>query len=150
MELAKELKMPCFVGIAGAIMLIISPFVTWLTSAALGDTMTGLNVLTDGDIKYGFSVVIAIIVAIIAIMVMIVPLFIVGSDVQRAYDILAVVLIVLSVVFIIFAVLFVTQSIDGVKLTDTYNVGIGYVLAVVGGSFSIFGGFMHFIRKRFF
>ena len=143
--------MPCFVGIAGAIFLLIAVKIAWLDPVGIGDVINGTDLGSHAsDWKYTFTPIIAVILGIVALITMIAPLIVGGDDIQKFYDIMAVAQLVLSAVTIVLTILFATQSVHEVKITEIYHLDTGYWLTVIGATFTAFGGVMHFIRNKFF
>ena len=153
----KEMNLLGIIGIIGAIILVVGVFLTWLSITAFGvtETVSGWDVYKDGGdpVKYCFTPLLALICGIIAIVLMIVPTFMNVDKFKQINNILGIVVLILSILVVVFAILFWTQSIDmglGVtmKLTDMYDMGIGFWLVLIGGIITMIGGLMPIIKDK--
>ena len=146
------------IALIGAIILVVGVFLDWLILdlGILGkSSMTGWDVFSeaDSDFSLGFTPLVALICGIISLVLMIVPTFMNVDKFEKINNILGLIAFILSIVVVICAILFYMQSWDvggaTVKLTDVYDIGIGFWLVLVGGIITLIGGLMPIVKNKF-
>lgn len=141
------------IGIIGAILMIVGVFLKWLSFLGFGDA-SGWDVFNSwrGDYGYGFVPLIALISGIVSLCLMIAPTFIKADHLKKVFVVLGVIAMILAIVTLIASILFYTQSwtVIGatVKLTDIYEVGIGFWLVLAGSIITVIGGLVPVLANR--
>ncbi len=147
------------IGLLGAILLIVSVFLTWTdisVSSIIGgktESFTGMDIYSndDGwfdDLSYGYAPIVALIAGIVALITTIVPMFYKNDKVWKVMGVLS---LVLGIVAVILGFLFkgdVTDSINLVVASASVEVGIGLWLAVAGGILLILGAIIDIVKKN--
>jgi amino acid transporter len=149
----KNMNLLGIIAIIGAVILIVGVFLTWLS---IGDaTASGWKVYTDGsngDLKYTYVPLLALICGIISLVLMIVPTFMNVEKFKQINMILGIIALILAIVVVICGILFYTQSWTAlgvtIKLTDIYKIGIGFWLVLIGGIITMVGGLMPIIKEK--
>ena len=159
----KDMNFLGIIGIIGALILTIGVFLTWGSYDVLGGTvkLTGLDFFNQvngvhSGTKYTWVPLVALICGIISLLLMILPTFMNVEKFQQINNILGIVAIVFSLVVIIFGILFITQtltwSIGPVSYSqsfgDTYKIGIGFWLTLVGAIITFIGGIMPVLKNK--
>ncbi len=141
------------IGIIGAILMIVGVFLKWLSFLGFGDA-SGWDVFNSwrGDYGYGFVPLIALISGIVSLCLMIAPTFIKADHLKKVFVVLGVIAMILAIITLIASILFYIQSwtVAGVtvKLTDIYEVGIGFWLVLAGSIITVIGGLVPVLANR--
>lgn len=148
------------IAIIGAVLLIVGVFATWISSD-IGGSMNGWDILTNKDdvqdtIKYTYCPAIALICGIISLVLMIIPTVMNTNKYRKLNDLLGIFTLILSIVVIIVGILWYTQTIDinvivwstSKKLTELFEVGVGFWLVIVGAVITAIGGLMPTVKNK--
>ena len=148
----KDMNLLGIIGIIGAILLVVGVFLAWLSVG--GESASGWDVYTDGKdvLDYSFTPLLSLIAGIIAIVLMIVPTFMNVDKFKQINNILGIIALILAIVVLILCILFWTQSFsDGyitIKLTDVYDMGIGFWMVLIGAIITVVGGLMPILKEK--
>lgn len=141
------------IGIVGAILMIVSVFLAWAEISVLGfsiKTYSGWEIFSDSNIgkivDYTFTPLIALIGGILALVLMVIPTFANTEKMQKASNILGIVSIVIAIAVIVLGILFMTQSWEGVSMTD--YIQYGFWLTLIGAIITAIGGIMPIAKNR--
>jgi len=161
---AKDMNFLGIIGIIGALILVIGVFLTWGSVDVLlvgTKNLTGMDFFNNADYvhagtKYTWVPLVALICGIIALVLMIVPTFMNVEKFQQVNNILGIVALILSLLVIIFGILFITQTLTwsvgpvsySQSFGDTYKIGIGFWLTLVGAIVTFIGGIMPVLKNK--
>ncbi len=174
MDMKNDMNIMGIIGIIGAVILVVGVFLGWLTAKDVSDatTYSGWDIQNNVDniasgIDYGallktsalgnsFVPLVALICGIISLVLMIVPTFMNVEKFQTINNILGLVALILSAVVVICGLLFYMQdqsvtvlgATASKKLTDIYNIGIGFWLVLIGGIITLVGGIMPILKNK--
>jgi len=160
-----------FIGLIGAIILVIGAFLGWISYEALGETKSysGWDIFSNvdsiatgyspyglqvaGPMAYSFVALVAVVCGIISLVLMIVPTFANTEKYEKINNILGLIALICSIIVVICGILWYTQSITYLgatkPLTEWYSVGIGFWLVLVGGIITLIGGLTPIIKNKF-
>ena len=149
-----------FIGIVGAILVLVAFFLSWadVTTTILGGTRTtgytGMQFfdgeyLQDKDAWQNMVPLIALILAIVALIISVVPSKYLGG--AKTEGILGIVAIVISVVLLVVSILFMvwldTGASGGSLLGGSVGYGIGTYLCLVGSILVFIVGVLPIIKN---
>lgn len=145
-----------FIGIVGAVLVILSFFLTWGSKAIVGFEGTnyaGMDFFNKEmwtgpsfyDAWQNYIPLVALVLAVVALIISIVPGESLGG--VRTEKMLGIISIVIAIVMLVIAVLFMTWY-GGINVLGVvYNLGIGAYICLVGSILVFIVGIMPLLKK---
>ena len=139
------------IGIVGAILMIVSVFLTWVevNFIIFKGTASGWEIFTNSTLSkldYSFTPLVALISGIVSLVAMILPTFANSDNLKKTNNILGIVSLIIAIVVIVLGILFMTQSWEGISMMD--YIQFGFWLTLIGAIIVVIGGIMPIAKNR--
>jgi hypothetical protein len=154
--MASNVNILGIIGIIGAILMIVSVFLTWaeLDLVFFKGSATGWDIFSDSNlsdmINYSFTPLVALISGIVALVAMILPTFANSDNLKKTNNILGIISLLIAIVVIVLGILFMTQSWDlGVGTVSMMShIAFGFWLTLIGAIIVVIGGIMPIVKNK--
>lgn len=149
--MASNINILGIIGIVGAILMIVSVFLTWaeINLILFKGTATGWEIFTDSNLSkldYSFTPLVALISGIVSLVAMILPTFANSDSLKKTNNILGIVSLIIAIVVIVLGILFMTQSWEGISMMD--YIQYGFWLTLIGAIIVVIGGIMPLAKNK--